>query len=388
MSQKGGEWTIHFLNKKALIRVRWVLPVLHPPVSDAGILVEKGLIVEVAPFKFLKKHNTYPTYDLGEGILIPALVNPHLHLELSLLKGKLPEKKGFVSWVREMLAIRPQLKERDMLSSADKEAEKLKKQGVFALGDISNTLITKEIFEKKGFMGYLFKEALTPELPYETFSDFILPSPHSCYTVPANLIKTIKTICTKKNGVFTIHCAESEEEIEFLRYDSGELLKLLEERGKIKKGIKSPGKHPVKYLYELGVLDEKTLLVHCVHIGEGEIELIKKTKAWVCLCPRSNDYIGVGRAPAGKLFSAGVKLCLGTDSLASNRDLSPLNELAYFLENNSWCSPLKALSFITLNAAQALGLNHLGAISEGFKACFTMIYPKSDFYFLFDQKLK
>ena len=97
MSQKGGEWTIHFLNKKALIRVRWLLPVLYPPIHDAGILVEKGIIAKVDSFKSLKKHNTYPIEDLGECILIPSLTNPHLHLELSVIKCRLPQSKGFVT---------------------------------------------------------------------------------------------------------------------------------------------------------------------------------------------------------------------------------------------------------------------------------------------------
>ncbi len=387
MCQKDEEWTIHFLNKSLLIRAKWALSASIPPISDAGILIKNGIIAEVGTFRELKKYNTYPTKDLGECILLPALVNPHLHLELSALKGKLPQGEGFVAWVREMLALRPQLKERDMQFSAEKEAEKLKAQGVFALGDISNTLITKEIFEKKGFMGWLFKEILSPELPSEFLPEFVLPSAHSPYTTPANVIKKIKAICNRKKGIFTIHCAESKEEVEFLKYGTGELARLLEERGKLKE-LTSPGRHPVEYLYELGVLDEKTLLVHCVYIGEREIELIKRAGAWVCLCPRSNVYIGVGRAPAEKLFKAGVKLCLGTDSLASNYDLSPLKELAYFLETNSWCSPLKALPFITLNAAQGLRLKNLGDIAKGFRACFVRLSPDNSFYFLFDKELK
>jgi len=395
MSQKDEKWTIHFLNRSLLIRARWVVPVLSPPLSDAGILVKNGVIEEIGPFKTLKKQSTYPVEDLEEAVLLPALINPHLHLELSPLRGKLPRQKGFVSWVKEILKLRPALKKEEMFASARTEAEILKTKGVFALGDISNTSITEKIFRELGFKGYLFKEiidlkgkGLDPEIYSGKEPEFVLPSAHATYTVSPELIREIKRLCSFKKGVFTIHCAESEEEVEFLRSGSGGLAELLKERGRLPENFIPPGKYPVEYLYELGVLDEKTLLVHCVHIKDKEIELIKKSRAWVCLCPRSNFYIGVGKAPAEKLFKAGIKLCLGTDSLASNQDLFPLSEIAYFLEENPWCPPLKALSFVTFNPARALGLRDLGAISSGFKACFTALFPESPFYTLFDQELK
>ena len=126
----------------------------------------------------------------------------------------------------------------------------------------------------------MFKEVIDfkgKELEFKQTSSFVLPSAHAPYTVSAKLIKEIKKYCTLKKGVFTIHCAESEEEVEFLKTGSGGLAELLKERGRLSKGFTPPGLSPVEYLHALGVLDESTLLVHCVCVSERDVEHIKKS---------------------------------------------------------------------------------------------------------------
>ena len=387
MCQKNEEWIIQLLNKTCLLRAKKAASVSLGAIYDAGILIENGIIKKIDKFHNLKKTTLAYVYEVEDCILLPCLINPHLHLELSFLKNKLPRNKGFIAWVKKLLELKTDLKEKEKVCLAKKEARFLKQKGVVALGDVSNSLITKEIFKEEGFLGYLFKEYLwDTQIIEEEFKEhnFILPSCHSVFLNGKEMIKKIKKICNKKNGVFSIHCAETYEEIEFIKYGRGELAELLKERGRLKEDFKGIGLTPVQYLYSLGVLDNKTLLIHCVYLEEEDWEIIKKAGAWVCLCPKSNEFIGVGKAPSKKLFDAGIKLCLGTDSLASNDSLYPLEELMYFLDKNPWCSPALGLSFISLNAGKALGLDNLGDIKEGFKGIFVCLSSKSKYYPLFE----
>jgi cytosine/adenosine deaminase-related metal-dependent hydrolase len=77
------------------------------------------------------------------------------------------------------------------------------------------------------------------------------------------------------------------------------------------------GTRVVPRLHAHGILGPQSILAHCVHVDDREIELLAESKAWVSHQPRSNMNNGVGTAPVGKMLKAGIPVCLGNDGFSN-----------------------------------------------------------------------
>jgi cytosine/adenosine deaminase-related metal-dependent hydrolase len=187
---------------------------------------------------------------------------------------------------------------------------------------------------------------------------------HAPYTASESLLKEAKDWTSERAKVVSIHAAESEEESLFLRTGKGPLRDLLEERGMEPGKWQHPGCGAVTYLDRLGFLDSLSLCVHVVQVSEEEIHLLQRSRAGVCLCPRSNLYIGNGLPPVRQLLDAGVPCALGTDSLASNADLNLFEEMTV-LADQCGIGPDVVLAMATFHGARNLGLtSHYGSLEK------------------------
>jgi cytosine/adenosine deaminase-related metal-dependent hydrolase len=109
--------------------------------------------------------------------------------------------------------------------------------------------------------------------------------------------------------------------------------------------------------------------VHGTNLETEEIRRIALTGAPLCLCPRSNEFLGVGPAPVAELLAAGIPLCLGTDSRASNRDLGIWGEMRAIRRLAPHLSPARILAMATLAGARALGFaDRAGSLAPGLPA--------------------
>ena len=152
--------------------------------------------------------------------------------------------------------------------------------------------------------------------------------------------------------------------------------KFLEERGFWDGSLQAMGNAggSVKYLHKLGLLDSKTVCVHCVHVSKEEIGLLAGTGAKVCLCPGSNRYLGVGKAPVTSFLEHGILPALGTDSLTSNPELSLWREMRLLAEDHPTLHPADILRMATLGGATALGLEkQFGSLEVGKKAAYSTV---------------
>jgi cytosine/adenosine deaminase-related metal-dependent hydrolase len=156
----------------------------------------------------------------------------------------------------------------------------------------------------------------------------------------------------------SIHLAEDPAERELLAKGDGAWAELLRERGLPVRAGEAIS--PTQLAARAGLLGPRTLAVHCVDVDGTDIAILAKSGATAVLCPRSNRYLGLPAAPASALDAAGVKLALGTDSLASSPSLSVLEEAAAVA-----LPPERALRAATRGGALALGLPHRGAIVPG-----------------------
>ena len=163
----------------------------------------------------------------------------------------------------------------------------------------------------------------------------------------------------------SIHLAESPEEVEFLATGTGPFRSLLADLGAWDDTWVPPGLAPVPYLQQLGALHARLLVVHGTQLGAGELRTLADAGATLVLCPRSNRWVGAGVPPVAAAFAAGVRVAVGTDSLASVEDLNLFAELAFLREIAPDVPASRLLEAATRGGARALGCTTLGVLAPG-----------------------
>jgi len=360
-----------------IIRAKWIFPVLSPPILDGAVEIKNKKIVNVGKFKEISKEAVFAKpIDFEEAVILPALVNAHTHLELSGLRFRVSPSSGdFISWVKNVIKLKQEMSLIEIREFAKLGLYHLWRDGTGIIGDVGNTAITFDLLYNSPFYGYFFQEVISFKGGYNLkeiqlkapSSNFrITYSAHAPYSVSPLLLQAIKSYNKKRKKLFCIHCAESYEEVKFLKKGEGPLLEFLKERGQWDENFIPPGVSPVKYLHNLKLLDEDTLLIHVIHIDEEDLEILKKTRSKICICLRSNLFIGVGIPKLKELLSAGLDVCIGTDSLASNDHLSVWEEMKTIYTYYPDVSPGEILKMATFTGAKVFGFNKMGALLPGY----------------------
>jgi len=194
-----------------------------------------------------------------------------------------------------------------------------------------------------------------------------VPAPHAPYSAGPELLTRIFNKAAFFQCATSIHVAEDEDEISLLRDGSGRWPAMLRAMG-VDPATRVPRKSPVAYLASLGAFqrpETPPLLVHMVHASADDRRIAREAGATVVLCPRSNLHIG-GRLPDVDMFvGEGLRLAIGTDSLASVPDLSLWAEMATLAAHFPAVPAACWLDAATRGGARALGLRGRGALTPG-----------------------
>jgi 5-methylthioadenosine/S-adenosylhomocysteine deaminase len=195
-------------------------------------------------------------------------------------------------------------------------------------------------------------------------------SPHSPHTVSEPALRAIHQISSKRHLRLCMHVAETREETLLLQRKKSTLARLYAAAG-WNMSLAPRGRSSFAYLYRIGIVSPRFLAVHAVQVDNEDIALIRRSKAGIAHCPRSNAIIGVGRMPLKKFIDARIPLGLGTDSLASCSTLNLWDEMRYALRihRRSGVTPQDILHIATLGGARALGMDQeIGSLEPGKKA--------------------
>ncbi len=326
--------------------------------------------------------------DMGDGMLMPGLVNAHTHVELSGMRGQITPQGDFMDWLLRLVEIRPN-QDPDEASKATSEAAKeMAALGIALVGDITNTGLARQALYNAGLHAVSLFEALgaancPPPAPEALWRGGVLEAQgvaaHSPYSVPGWRIAELKKLAD--GNIFCMHMAESTAEMEYIAGSGPQGLRLddfLKVRGVQREKLGISAERPLQHLINLGGLDHNTLLIHCVQLNQNEIAQVAAAKASVCACPRSNLGLTGSLADVQAMHDAGINLCLGTDSLSSCPDLNLWRELAEISRRFPGLPPEAVLTMATSGGAEALGLGHLfGFIGEGAVAplCYADLAP-------------
>ncbi|HET7002899.1 MAG TPA: amidohydrolase family protein [Puia sp.] len=317
------------------------------------------------------------------GMIAPGFINCHCHLELSHLKGLITEKQGLVNFVLSVMSQRfqPSASKAEAILEAERE---MKETGIVAVGDISNTSDAAFVKKAKHIDYYHFIELLgwSPEMAGSRFEagkklaeEFIAFGydekhislvPHAPYSVSAELWDLMKTGFRGKT--VTIHNQESFAENEFFSAGNGDLNRLYRELKMNNSHFKVPGSRSLPYYLSKLSGAERILLVHNTFMDESDlIEACQfSDKLFLCLCPNANLYIE-NRLPDIPLFLKHTdRIVLGTDSLASNHQLSILEEMKSIKKIYPDVLSADMLVWATSNGAKALSFDsRLGDFTKG-----------------------
>ncbi len=341
------------------------------------ITTAKGVIVDLLP-----EQEAGDGIERLEGIVSPGFINCHCHLELSHMKGHIPKYTGLVDFVLKVVNER-HYEEAEIIAAIEEAEQEMLENGIVAAGDICNNTLTIAQKERGRLYYHNFIEAsgFPPAVAgsrferakrfYDAYAS-ALPAnsivPHAPYSVSPEMFGMIDSFA--RNELLTIHNQEITAENELFEKGSGDLVRLYHTMGIDISFFKPSGKSSLQtYLPYLN--NAKTLLlVHNVCTTEGDLEFIKtqhpKHRVFFCLCPNANLYISNQLPDINFLLKHGSEMVLGTDSLASNDQLSILEEMKTLQHHFPSLEPAALLKWATSNGSKALHADSwLGSLEKG-----------------------
>ena len=324
-----------------------------------------------------------------DGIITPGLINCHCHLELSHMKGRIPEKTGLVDFVFKVVTERHH-SEDEILNAIAAAEDKMLHNGIVAVGDICNNALTLPQKQKERLRYYNFIEAsgwlpiisqarferakaiydqyTTPNAKPKTQNRSIVP--HAPYSVSENLWQQIQPYF--ENKTVSIHNQETKFEDDFFLEGAGDFQRMYYLMNIDNSHHRPTKKSSLQSYFDKLEKAANIILVHNTFTKEEDIEYVKhqtsniKPRTFFCLCVNANQYIENALPPIELLRKNNCTIVLGTDSLASNWSLNILDEIKTIKKSFTEISLEEMLQWATINGARALQMDdELGSFEKG-----------------------
>ncbi|NNM86474.1 MAG: amidohydrolase family protein [Phycisphaerales bacterium] len=376
----------HWLSAGALVIAR----------TSAG-----GLITDVGSGTSLRRRYpraTIQNYD--NCVLMPGFVNAHTHLELGYLAGKLTRRRlAFPQWVTALMAAYPAAEsaEAAITQAVIRGRRDSLAAGVTCVGDICRHHALVRAASRHGgprTVSYgeitalgRSRELLTDRLAaamgtavarrrkLKTLLQIGL-SPHAPYSVEGPALERIVAAANKAKMPLTMHLAELAAEADFLRDTSGPLgrrWQVMRNLNLLDDAVPRFAGGPIRWAAAHGLLRARVpvVLAHVNYASDAELDILAAGRASVAYCPRTRHYFGHDAAGPHRwrdMLVRGINVCLATDSLASNPDVSVLHEAAWLFKRDPSLDPVMLMELVTRRGAVALGLARVcGQLRKGLR---------------------
>ena len=372
----------------------WVFPVSSPPIKNGVVAVdESGAISDI--LTEAKANYSKVEAKKYRGAIVPGFINTHCHIELSAMLGIIPKHTGLIKFVETVITKRSQ-NEAEIDRAIAASDEQMWRNGIVAVGDISNNLSSKKTKLRSNIYYHTFIETLgfIPAKAEEIIEKAIalreefLPLnasivPHAPYSVSAKLMELLNDYAVAQNDFLSIHNQESEAENLFFEEKKGDFLTFFNFLGIDISDFKASGKSSLQTWLEV-FRNQKMLLVHNTFSNKADVEFAKQMnlKLFWCLCPLANLYIENTLPDVHMLMKNGAKITLGTDSFASNDQLNILAEMQTLqIQKNVPFEDL--LTWATKNGAEFLNIgSQFGSLEIGKKPGLNLITLSNEFEIL------
>ena len=361
---------------KTLIRPSWIIPIIPEGevLTGHAIALDEGRIAAIVPEAELSQFEAQETFLLPGELVMPGLVNLHSHAAMNLLRGMGPDLP-LMDWLQKKIwPAEAKVMGPDFVYEGSRLAgEEMIRSGItctndhyFFPADAARGL--REAGMKCAvsafFIGFPSAWAKTAEeylrQDEELIEQFrgnpsvhVTVSPHAPYTVDDEPMRRLAKLSEKHGLPIHIHVHETETEV--------------------RDSLRIHGVRPIERLRRLGIVCDRLISVHSVHLDDTDIRTLAEAHASVCHCPSSNLKLASGFSPMAKIMEAGINTGIGTDGVASNDKLDMLAEtrLASLLEKGVARDPTaapvhKMLYAATMGGAKALGWDReIGSVEPG-----------------------
>jgi 5-methylthioadenosine/S-adenosylhomocysteine deaminase len=320
--------------------------------------------------------------------ILPGLVNAHTHLDYTIARG-LIDGETFAGWILRIISCAARLQYEGFLTSARLGALQLVRTGTTTISDPSYSGAAVQAAADAGLRGIVYQETFGPDPSADDrarITDQIAAlqsragerlrvgiSPHSPYTSSAGRLRMSAELSRDHDLPMSVHIAETAAEVEFVRDGTGPLAEINRKFGL---DFQATGMTPVEYFENVGMLQKNTVAAHCVHVSDGDIDILANTSTGLAHCPKSNARLASGIARFADMLRQGVRAGIGTDSAVSGDPLDMFEEMrtAVLMQravSQDVCSmnARTALESATIGGATALGLqDSIGSLEPGKRA--------------------
>jgi len=374
------------------ITADYIFTIASEPLINGIVTVgDDGTILEINASSDLPD----PEIEYHKGIICPGFINTHCHLELSHLHSQISERTGMTGFINELMAKRTTFSEEEIQNAIVEAETEMIKNGIVAVGDISNNNKTFRQKSKRNLSYHTFIEvfSMDPEKAHEVFlkgidlekqlkelhlSNSIVP--HAPYTMSIPLLGLINEHAAENKSIITIHNQESKGESELFESGSGPMYEAFRQMGINTDLLRKTGLNSLRSTLPYLGKARKILLVHNTFTTSEDLKWVEQIThrsfshltsqvpdLFWCTCPNANLFIE-NKLPDYNLFvTENLKMTMGTDSLASNWSLSILDEIKTISKHVPEISLQNLLTWATKNGAEFMDLNDLGTIEKGKK---------------------
>ena len=381
------------------LRARWIVPVVRRTIEDGWLRIERGRIAAIGRRGLTGNPPSGQSIDLGDAIILPGLVNAHTHLEFSDLERPLEADGGLPGWIARVVALRrarptgPEEAARLAASLRAGLAESLS-FGVTTIGDIA-TAVPRGGYPAIGPRVRVYREALGlaftgGSLPggiardLDRLGDSAGISPHAPMTVSTALGRALLREAARRDLPVTMHLAESLAELAYVTGGGGPFRDLFATLGAWPADRPPPVLPPSDWISRLARV-RRGSVVHGTFLGEPPDATAldrlarHRDRLGVVVCPRTTRLLSGRLPPVARFLAAGIRVAIGTDSRASNPDLSVLAE-ARELVGAGIVSPQEALVMLSRDAAWNVAHeSRAGSIAVGRPADLAVLRPSGPF---------
>ncbi|MUI53239.1 amidohydrolase [Aliivibrio fischeri] len=355
-------------------------------IDDGVVVVKNDKIIAVGDEKLLEQYYAPKNIDANDGIVMPGMINAHNHLPMIAFRGLGEEgisNRLFAYFFpleaqklsRELIYNATKLGAIDLAQSGvttyadmyyhmDEMAKATKEVGLRAV--LGETVIKFPVVDaKQPYGGIQYAKSFIEEYRNDPL---ITPAyaPHAVYTVSKEKLQEINQLSEDYDVPVLIHVAEFPNE-----------------EARIKDPTKATS--PVEYLEEIGVLDERMVIAHGIHLSQHDQVLLKQADAGVVYNPMANAKGATGIAPAWDMFRADMRVGLGTDGPMSSNQVDLWRTLSYAanmqrLKNSdrTIMIPEQVIEMATIGGAKALHMeDEIGSLEVGKKADIIIVETQS-----------
>ncbi len=315
--------------------------------------------------------------------IVPGFIQTHIHLCQTMFRG-LADDLELLDWLQQRIFPYENAHTKESLKlSSSLGIYELQKGGTTTILDMGTLRHQEVIFEElihSGMRAFAGKCMIDEN---DLFPDF----KNSTKTEIDETYRLAKQFHNSSDGKikygfaprFVLSCSEKllKETSAMMKDFNGSLFHThsSENKNEIIEVKKRYGKENIEYFDSIGILNENTLLAHCIHVNENEIASLKRTKTRVAHCPSSNFKLGSGIANIPRYINEGISVSLGADGAPCNNNLSVFKEmnLAALMQkpfHGPTCMDAKTVfRLATIEGAKALHIEkETGSIEIGKKA--------------------